>query len=521
MVNLTRKYVAILHVASTLLAFTIVFTCEAKAANQIWPTSYLRIIWNDQAKPINLRGDPEVLGKSCGAVGAALGPGKGPWGFGLFPKFGCFTNGRLIGGAEGSSAWILMVEEGDKVTDFSLMVDPGSVGAPGDAQSQLGEVGRLRLPSSPWLVEFVHDPEFVNLLALALLVRLPVVAMFEDPHAILSGGYLKVGSDAVGGLKTPARLQLFKAKVGNSWVLEEQAPALLESTEEGEVWHFSDATTPLPGNGTMILAKPIGPGAPEYTRIVSALSKRYKTLLQNRKSSFKAGQSLKDSLLRQSTASGYVGLRFAKSLVSRRDDLLVGAKMMGVLTELRSGPMKGFRLYYDSIPRVSKDLQGQQFFYESSHLIAGYGFIFEPNILLDRIDIAPKIGGWRLSARLPLINEIGGIEILDFSAANRFSFGVEARGEMIRYGWVATGWVAQDITAGRLTKRLGQSAVSQRIGFDGFAPGIKLGHERDHINLSFLGFWYREDTRMDIEVPSGFVVRTIASYGGAGISIAW
>jgi hypothetical protein len=183
--------------------------------------------------------------------------------------------------------------------------------------------------------------------------------------------------------------------------------------------------------------------------------------------------------------------------------------------------MKGFRLYYDSIPRVSKEIQGQQFYYESSHLIAGYGFIFEPNMILDRIDIAPKVGGWRLSARLPLLNEIGGIEILDFSAANRFSFGIEARGEIIRYGWIASGWLSQDITAGRLTKRLGQSAVSQRVGLDGFAPGLKLGHARNHVNLSFLGFWFREDTRMDIEMPSGFVVRTIASYGGAGVSIAW
>ncbi len=494
---------------------------SALASAPVWPTTYLRIIWNDQAKPINLRGDPDVLGKSCGAVGKALGPGNGAWGFGLFPKFGCFVNGRLIAGSEGSSAWILMVEEGDKVTDFTLLVDPGSVGQASDGQTQLGEVGRLRLPSSPWLTEFVHDPEFANLMSLALLVRLPALVMLEDPNSIMSGGYIRVTNSMVGGLKIPSQLQIYTAEGGNIWSLAQQAPALLERSEEGEVWHFTDSATPLPGNGVRILAKPSGSGAPEYTQIVSALSKRYKALLKKRKSDFKAGQSLKDSLLRQSSSSGYVGVRFGRSLVSRKDDLLVGAKMVGVLTELRSGPLKGFRLYYDNIPRVSKEIQGQQFYYESSHLIGGYGFIFEPNMILDRIDLAPKVGGWRLSARLPLINEIGGIEILDFRAANRFSFGFEARGEIIRYGWIATGWIAQDITAGRLTRRLGQSAVSQRIGFDGFAPGIKLGHARNHMNLSFLGFWYREDTKMDIEIPSGFVVRTIASYGGAGVSIAW
>lgn len=491
------------------------------------PTSYLRIVWNDEFKPLKVRSSPEQIQKGCSALGDSMKPGRGLAAFGLFPRFGCFSQGKLLTGQDGLSAWVLLVEEGDRQITISLMRESlNSKPVTGwSAPVGLVAVGRVKLPGSPWISEFFQDQQFSRLVALAVTASLPAVRLVENAKSLTERHFLQADPMKL-GFNMPKDLHVFGVNGDQSWTLHALGSARWVAQNERLGWQFEYSKKVSTESGRMLMTGFRREQPLDRNAVIKALSQRFMALSKARnlavfEETLRGSQSTTQTLLKQATAEAYVGLRAGHSLVPKKTDILYGANMLGVLAEFRDGIAKGFRVYYDAILRNEKKIRNVNFYYESNRIIAGYGFIFEPRFLLSRIDLAPKIGYWQLDARLPFINQANTIDILNFHTKKNIGLGGEARAEIHNFGSILSGWITQDVTLNVLTDQLGPMANSQRIGLDLFVPGPLLGHARHDMHLAFLGFWLREDTRLRTQSPSNFLIQTIANYVGLGVSIDW
>lgn len=221
-------------------------------------------------------------------------------------------------------------------------------------------------------------------------------------------------------------------------------------------------------------------------------------------------------------ASGYVGLRYGFPM-AKGDNLITKAAMVGILTEVRGGPLEGLRWYWDFAPEIKEKVNGQETSYTWSRPTLGWSFGLQLPWFVKRIDVTPKIGVMDFDASF-LVETPNGKEARRFRLKNASNFGLELGIESSAPWFLVRFWGASDVSG---VVDLGGSGTvtSLRGGIDTVWDFYKISESFD---LSFLVFGFGERltlaTNDKEENPTDIKIESVSfnmAFLGAGILLTW
>jgi len=234
---------------------------------------------------------------------------------------------------------------------------------------------------------------------------------------------------------------------------------------------------------------------------------------------------INEALLRATVdtlAAGYIGIRYGRELVSSNDAILPPASLFGLLSEIRSGPMNGLRIYWDEIPKVSRSIAGEEMSFTSNRVLLGWAFMLPLPWLNLKLEGTPKIGVWSMKANLPFEETPGLFTVVPLEIKNALSLGGEIGLEAQIHAELVRLWYERNAAVRAFGQKLPGAVDSSRTGLDLFIEGPRLGSASSPFNLSFLLFALRESLTMTgsaggQELPFAHAT----GYAGGGISFAW
>lgn len=221
-------------------------------------------------------------------------------------------------------------------------------------------------------------------------------------------------------------------------------------------------------------------------------------------------------------ASGYVGLRYGYPM-TKGDNLITKAAMVGILTEVRGGPLEGLRWYWDFAPEIKEKVNGQETSYTWSRPTLGWSFGLHLPWFIKRIDVTPKVGVMDFDASF-LVDTPNGKEARRFRLKNASNFGLELGIESTAPWFLVRFWGASDVSG---VVDLGGSGTvtSLRGGIDTVWDFYKIS---DAFELSVLVFGFGErltlGTNDKEENPTDIKIESVSfnmAFIGAGILLTW
>jgi hypothetical protein len=338
------------------------------------------------------------------------------------------------------------------------------------------------------------------------------------------------------GPPTPAHLQLFGPPVPTSVVaanlertppeLSEELKVVVAKAEEAKVEDIiSLPREAIRAVDTKVLTKKISTdtvaklNASEIEKIPTSVraEKAWEFSIWD---SFKPGMESFLSGVSDTTASGYLGTRYAHSL-ALNDPLMSQVSLFGLIFEMRGSWLDGLRLYYDLLSKAEAPLAGDTQSLEMSRILAAYAFDIDIDLWFDKIHLVPRVGQYNLSARLP-----GGIhffsrEILlkNFAVDNALATGAEVDIEKSSLFYILRAWYAQDLSLGG-----GAGGVtSQRMGIDAFLKGSGFSLLGQNLSTSYLAFVANESLTLkdEDETLGSYSINLSIPYAGLGLSLSW
>jgi hypothetical protein len=147
--------------------------------------------------------------------------------------------------------------------------------------------------------------------------------------------------------------------------------------------------------------------------------------------------------------------------------LLKKTSFIGLLAEVRGGPIEGLRYYWDKVPLHKQVVDGLNTEIEWSRHIVGKSFGLNLNRIIDKIDITPKVGVWSFNAKLVDSHNDDGTAatVGRFKMARGISFSLEAGVEWLSNWYTIRPWYSYDY-ANAINSVKGQKVSSSRVGFD-------------------------------------------------------
>lgn len=546
-----------------LIALLSLFTLPALA--QQVALDHLRITLDTKAsrKPPKDKKQKKEYDKAfktaCDKLGQALVAGKGPWGFGAFATYGCHQGKKKVAGTEKAGKWVMTIVDGKKGVDFK-MVYTAAAGTKVD-------VATVTMPPSAAFFKFFIDDEFTDVVAFAILERLPMgmqiaKANVKGSPPQFSGRHARAGKGKSFKYKTPEppeELVLFRVAwdeqakswrstvVGKAKRIKVAAPKKKKKGKQvtlqgGEVvYETSDAVSQELTQSPVWAQSTEGPGAreEELDEVTKEASKALQAAEDNGTLlDFINGASagMLDNLL-DTAASGYVGMRYGLQALSG-DPLLGKTSMFGLLVEVRGGPVKGLRYYYDKVPKAeaSQDLSDTvgggtaTTSIESARHVLGFSFDFDPGLLLDRVTIDPKLGMWTFAAELPSEYDEQGkvLATRKFELGSTFSIALEVGLELLSEWYTLRGWYAID--SGFSLLKTGGRVTSNRFGIDAyFTAGPSFPIFGVPFKTALLAFFVYEDVSLTAGKPKDPQpgekeiegVGYSGGYAGGGIGVTW
>lgn len=504
--------------------------------------------------------DPKAAwNTACTQLGDAMALGKGPWGFGVFSSFDCYrgktrTSGETIP-ADKASYWALNVIDGAKEVSFTL--------------SHRGQVvADVRMPPSESTLSFFQDDEFTDLVAFNILSSMPIGArvmgnQVKGKPPRFNGRHWRAGTSRAFKYdvpQPPAELIFYRLRWDNkssTWRSDVIGTARRTKIVEpktkttgkkkilvgGSVqYETSDQVAEALGKHVVWAQDAAGPNA-RQKELVGILQEAQLSLDAAAKSGqladfmSGAGASLVANLL-QTAASGYVGLRYGLQVLPADGELgklLSKTSIFSLLAEVRGGPLKGLRYYYDKLPEAKATLEAEdgsdveaKLAFSRHTLGASIGF--EPGFLVDRLTIDPKIGMWEFHAQLPTDqNDEGKVVRSDsFEIGRTFSLAAEVGAELLSSWYTLRGWYAID--TGFSVLKSGGRVTSNRLGVDAyFTAGPVFPVFGVPFKTALLAFYVyeavsieavkKEDPAPGEDAISGIDYTT--GYAGGGIAISW
>lgn len=221
-------------------------------------------------------------------------------------------------------------------------------------------------------------------------------------------------------------------------------------------------------------------------------------------------------------ASGYVGVRYGYPM-AQGDNLVTKAPMIGILTEVRGGPLEGLRWYWDFAPELKEKVNGQETSYTWSRPTLGWSFGLTLPWFIKRIDVTPKFGVMDFDASF-LVETPNGSEARRFRLKNASNFGLELGVESAAPWFLVRFWGASDVS-GIVDLGGSGTVTSLRGGLDTVWDFYKIS---DSFELSVLVFGYGERlslaTKAKEKDPSDIEIESVSfnmAFVGAGILLTW
>jgi hypothetical protein len=443
--------------------------------------------------------------------------GKGAWGSGYFDKVSC-------SGKVSAKYWALSIDTKNKKVDFSK---PGK-------EVVFSKVFEDIKPES--FEKLLHTQYFVDLLSLELLIHAP--ASYSFTASDLKGGRVDITRQLGPGLenfRAPTRvkppkglvlLKVMKSKSGRSYRFNQLGTAELKRNTKKSYWSFD-----LKQSEKEVFAHAVedfSKAKEEYANLSASYAKEGEKFLISTNSLLdQFGNAIKDT-----AATGYVGARYGISYADEDDPskLLVNLNKIGVLAEIRGGPLKGLRYYYDAVPKTEATLDKTDnttvdVHFESGRHTASFGMGYDFQLSEDlRITIegAPKLGGWNLDANVPYsINSSNlVVDTVSIDIEGSVAAGIEVGIEITDETFGVRGWIDSATSLSDKDKNI----KSTQVGVDGF---IQFGDAFEMFNrdvsMAFLGFYSYEQIQMTAlnSVNENVNFELSTSFLGGGIAISW
>jgi hypothetical protein len=400
----------------------------------------------------------------------------------------------------------------------------------------------------------LQDKEFVDLLALSLLESLPAAGVVNQESERLQGDQLfvrPVRKEQSAKLKysypaIPSKLIFFRLqwdKRAGLWKSEVVGFANLTSAKKEAAYYKLDESVDIAlKSGPLFLHNIDGPIKASdrwSTPLSDSVMLLDKVVASGKFSDFMKGMefNLLDTLL-SSTASGYVGFKYGVQVLPTAGELgvLLGkTRLISVLAEIRSGPVKGLRYYYDKLPETKAAVtltdgrSDEQYIGFARHIL-GYSFGLDFDSIIDRVTVDPKLGLWTFNARLPvLLSEDGSVARLEnFNLGPTYSVAIEFGLENVSDWYVIRTWAGMD--TGFSLVKTGGKISSYRFGIDAF---LTAGPEIPFFGIPLKTTWVlfyvfdhldiRSQESRELAVGEEIIngLEYDAAYAGAGLALSW
>ena len=422
----------------------------------------------------------------------------------------------------------------------------------------------VSIPLTEWSSEFLSDQEFATLIAYAMLDATPFLGRLNRAALSLKTGELRLAEYTQKKFKTRKfdqidplpglsfyRLQrdqdsgrFFAAHCGDAKLIK------IEKIKSTSGIGAAARSGFMPTARYSMDKKLIGYGADadriwfhsadgaggQKDKLTAAISEAHQRLVSAARSGllknlFSKGYDSISDLMFQTAASGYFGLRYGKQLLTG-DLLLERASMYGLLVEVRSGPLNGLKFYYDKFPKTSGESNGSTLGLEWSRLVLGKSFAFKIPLLINRVELTPKLGRYFLQSMMPIDTADNGdvISTQEFNVRNQPSFSLEVAAERASKNYTARLWYATDRAIAFLPI-VGSSAVSaERFGADLFLnSGLNFQTFGIDYVLNILVFGSYENLAL-VDLKAGDLqageisvsgIQLRSAYSGLGIVINW
>lgn len=503
-----------------------------------------------------------ILKTACLNLGKSVQAGQGPLGSGVFKGYSCFLGDRKIFGKKKSKNWVLLFKAQKKRLLIQLMKD----------SDVLAEI-KLKAMESGY--QPFQDPEITDLIAYALMSQLPFLMRVDENNILKSENmfqtrYWKTSETKEFKFdlpKPPERIVYYKLSfdpnlliyrseiIGEGQLIRIEEPKLEPLKKKKK--KGSAKKTVLKGGFVFYSVSPeilnalsrseslwahasSGPTAknPEIQKTINGgLAELDKYALAGNLEKFLAGESGLMASILESTAAGYVGMRYGLQVLpveGQLGRLLDDTSIFNLVAEVRGGPLEGLRYYYDKLPETKTKLGGSDGAEVRSSLafarhVIGFSWDISLDFFINRITIDPKIGVWTFNASLPVqLDEAGNVSaIQDFNLGSTASIALEGGLEIVESWFTLRGFYAFD--SGFSVMKQGAKVTSNRFGGDAFfKAGPKFSLFDVDFNTALLASFVYESVRISRGVgdldPGQAKISSVsysAGYAGGGGAISW
>ena len=233
--------------------------------------------------------------------------------------------------------------------------------------------------------------------------------------------------------------------------------------------------------------------------------------------------------------SSLIGIRYGAPLI-HADDARAHSHIVSVFSELRKGPFKGLRLYYNSAPKSSyttSDNIKESFMWNS--LSAGWSFGFNfPTIMrwfLRSIDIVPRLGYMHLDSHLVARDDSDSRYLFDLIIDKKPLMSIELGAERsLREHSLLRLWYSHDKMLDS-KQRVSSGYLSIKKGIDIYFDLFSLKFIRAKLltfvlseNNTLVGSLHTADSsKADSSSSTGsdYAIAYQLYYGGMGLALAW
>ncbi|MGE0174613.1 MAG: hypothetical protein AB7T49_17595 [Oligoflexales bacterium] len=494
-----------IYIAILLPTLTLCFSTTSFSQQNIISVEPTGVLIDYASPPASESNSSLPFKQFCKNLSRALVISDGSFSGGPFAGSLCSQNGTVIDGTAEKSQWELKIFHSDNLLTFSLAFK-------WSAKERPVEEARFQIPFNEKMIVALMDEEVAADIAYKLLDSLPInlavrgAKLNQEGLKGLQGKSALRFSDSISTfeLKYHAKLKRWLPYNTNVWKRSKQGG-----------FQIHDRAVPIDTRNFIFVQNRKGrlQRSEEIDDELNQHLERYGIS----QSLFKKwlGKSIVDTL-----ASGYVGARYGYPL-ARNDPLISKAAMVSVFTEVRGGPLKGLRWYWDVVPKVKARVENELLTYTWSRPSLGWSFGFATDWkLINRIDATPKFGLLDFDAQLPLKSSLSGVGIVGrrVRLKNEPNLGLEVGVESVHPWFLLRLWGSRD-ASGLVNISKSGSVSSQRLGLDTYWDMTKIGGFE--VSLLIFTFWERLSIGFNSKASDIASIHYQQAFAGLGVTLTW